>query len=279
MTYANRRSILAAVAAAATAGPLILESVFATAHAADTADLHGSNTELYADPSLVEGTDYGRRYRRQPVFDDSLATGQSLTKTVVIAPHGGGIETGTSELCLAIAGYHPATLEVTPIGGAVHDYWMFEGLRSSNNAELHVTSTHCDDRIARSLCAGALNAVSLHGCTTSQASLPDGTQAVLVGGLNTTLKQYLLESLTAAGVQAEDASGSEGLGGVNPANIVNRTLLGQGAQLEITTPLRTAMFGTNTRAGRKNTTTQIFWDVVQAVRQAVGRIEAEQTVA
>ncbi|WP_443050412.1 poly-gamma-glutamate hydrolase family protein [Streptomyces sp. NBC_00286] len=121
--------------------------------------------------------------------------------------------------------------------------------------------------------------VSLHGCTTSRAGLPDGTQAVLVGGLNTTLKQYLMESLAAVGIQAEDASGSEGLGGVNPANIMNRTLLGQGAQLEITTPLRTVMFGTNTRAGRKNTTTQVFWDVVHAVRQAVGRIEAEQIVA
>jgi phage replication-related protein YjqB (UPF0714/DUF867 family) len=279
MTYPNRRTILGAVAAVATAGPLVLESTVATARAAAASDLYGSNTELYADPSLVEGTDYGRRYRRQSVLDDSLATGRPLTKTVVLAPHGGGIETGTSELCLAIAGYHPATLAVTPAEGTVHDYWMFEGLRSSDNGALHVTSTHCDDGIARQLCAGALNAVSLHGCTTFQAGLPDGARAVLVGGLNTTLKRYLRDALAAIGVQAVDASGDEELAGEDPVNIVNRTLLGKGAQLEITTPLRTAMFGTNTRADRKNTTTQVFWDFVDAVRRAVERMEAEQTVA
>ncbi|MCM4084720.1 poly-gamma-glutamate hydrolase family protein [Paractinoplanes hotanensis] len=59
-----------------------------------------------------------------------------------MALHGGGIEPGTSELFLAIAGYHPAG---GATGGPVHDYWMFEGIRSSGNAALHITSASCDD--------------------------------------------------------------------------------------------------------------------------------------
>jgi phage replication-related protein YjqB (UPF0714/DUF867 family) len=130
--------------------------------------------------------------------------------------------------------------------------------------------------LARSLCAGSLNAVALHGCTTTDAGLPSGTQAALVGGLNPTLKAYLIQELTRVGVRAIDAASYPDLAGVNPDNIANRTLLGMGAQLELTTPLRSAMFGINTRADRKNTTTPLFWSFTSAVRTAIARMEAGQ---
>jgi hypothetical protein len=38
------------------------------------------------------------------------------------------------------------------------------------------------------------------------------------------------------------------------------------------------MFETNTRAERKNTTTQVFWDFVEACRNALAQIEVEQAV-
>ncbi|MFB7796714.1 MULTISPECIES: poly-gamma-glutamate hydrolase family protein [unclassified Streptomyces] len=271
----SRRTVLTALAAA----PALVGAGSSLAQAASTGDTYPSNTAMYADSSLVEGTDYGRRYRRHAMEDNSLTDRYDFGRTTVIAPHGGGIETGTSELCLAIAGYHPADLSVTPAGGPVHDYWMFEALRSSDNGVMHVTSIHCDDTVARSLCAGSLNVLSLHGCTPSQAGLEAGARAVLVGGLNTTLKQYLLGAFKTAGIRAVDAVGEEELAGVSPQNIVNRTLLGMGAQLEITTDLRAAMFGVNTRAGRKTSTTQVFWDFVAAVRTAIQRMEAEQRIA
>jgi hypothetical protein len=119
---------------------------------AETApDTYPSNTALYLDPNLLETVDYARRYRRHELFDDGLPTKCAVAKTTIIAPHGGGIEFGTSELCLAIAGYDPATLAVVPGTGITYDYWMFEGLRASNNSQLHVTSTHCDDGVAVSL--------------------------------------------------------------------------------------------------------------------------------
>lgn len=256
LTFARRRVLVAP------GGSAVLAADAAPARAADT---YASNTELYANPALVEGIDYGRRYRRHLVSD-----GLPVPHTVILALHGGGIERGTSELCLAVAGYHPATSAVTPDGGPVYDYWMFEGLRSIGNAELHVTSIHCDDPVAELLCAGTPESVSLHGCTPAQAGLPDGTPAVLVGGLASGLKNLLLAAYSAAGVPAFDATTAcPALDGSDPRNIVNRTFTGRGAQLELTTPLRDAMFGTNTIAERKNTTTAAFWQFVTATREAL----------
>ena len=146
------------------------------------------NSELYADPNLAEGVDYARRHRRHERFDDTLARTDDVPKTTILAPHGGGIEPGTSELCLAVAGYHPASLPQVPAAGVTYDYWMFEGLRDSGNPELHVTSTGCDDGVAVSLCAGSLNALALHGFLPRPPGMPADAQVVLAGGGNTTLQ-------------------------------------------------------------------------------------------
>ncbi|MEV6301929.1 poly-gamma-glutamate hydrolase family protein [Actinoplanes sp. NPDC051861] len=229
------------------------------------ADVYGSNSELYTDPALAEGVDYARRFRRHAVFDDSEAGGVAYPDTVVVALHGGGIEPGTSELCLAIAGYHPAGGES---GGAVLDYWIFEGIRAVGNAVLHVTSVHCDDPVAVATVAGSRRTVSLHGCTPEQARVA-GTgneAAVLVGGRDAGLKAGLLAAYCAAGFQAIDADRVPELNGDEPENITNRNLSGAGVQLELTTPLRESMFEVNTRSGRKDSTRQSFWDFVGATR-------------
>ena len=51
-----------------------------------------------------------------------------------------------------------------------------------------------------------------------------------------------------------------------------------GAQLELSTPLRDAMFTEHTRSRRKHTTTQLFWTFVAVCRDALDRLEAEQIV-
>jgi phage replication-related protein YjqB (UPF0714/DUF867 family) len=238
------------------------------------------NTDLYADPNLVEGRDYARRHRRHERFDDTLAGTDEVPKSVILAPHGGGIERGTSELCLAVAGYHPTNLPQVPPAGVTYDYWMFEGIRKLGNADLHVKSTGCEDDVAVSLCAGSLNALSLHGFD-PEPEFPAGEQVVLVGGANTALKALLLAGLDDAHFTAVDAGGHGELDGDDQCNIVNRTLLGKlpgqgGAQLELSTPLRDAMFTENTRPRRKHTTTEVFWTFVAVCRDALDRLEAEQ---
>lgn len=257
---ATRRSALTLLAGTAIAAGGIVSRP-STARAAD--DVYRSNTHLYADPALVEGTDYTWRHRRH------ADEGAPAPGTVVLAVHGGGIEPGTSELCLAVAGYHPSRLVAQPAAGPAYDYWMFEGLRQEDNARLHVTATNCDDPTALSLCAGAQRAVSLHGYA---SRAPDNPVAVLVGGRDTLLKGRLIRQLTRAfegigGVGVEDAAGGP-FAGEQPGNIVNRTRSGAGAQLEISTELRRLMFRGLDRAGRTETT-DVFDRFVRATRAAV----------
>jgi phage replication-related protein YjqB (UPF0714/DUF867 family) len=234
------------------------------------------NSELYADPNLAEGVDYARRHRRRERFDDTLARTDDVPTTTILAPHGGGIEPGTSELCLAVAGYHPANLPRIPPAGVTYDYWMFEGVRELRNAALHVRSTGCDDGVAVSLCAGSLNALALHGFRPQPPDFSEDDQVLLVGGGNTVLRGYLLEGLRDAAFDARDAGQHGELDGDAKCNIVNRTLLGMGAQLELSTPLRDAMFTEHSRPRRKHTTTELFWTFAAVCRDAVDRLEAEQ---
>jgi phage replication-related protein YjqB (UPF0714/DUF867 family) len=173
-----------------------------------------------------------------------------------------------------VAGYHPANLPQTPPAGVTYDYWMFEGVREGDNRELHVTSTGCDDEVAVSLCAGSLNALALHGFS-------DDDQVVLVGGATpdstpNPLRESLLDGLRDAHFAVRDPGEHGELNGNDPCNIVNRTMLGMGAQLELSTPLRDAMFTEHSRPRRKHTTTQLFWTFVAVCRDALDRLQAEQ---
>ncbi|MEV6781087.1 poly-gamma-glutamate hydrolase family protein [Streptomyces sp. NPDC051098] len=275
MTYANRRTVLTGLAGAAISASVLNAFTVAPAYAAD---LYASNTDLYTKLAGKEGTDFTRRYKRHELFDNSDDQRSPINRTTVMALHGGGIEGGTSELCLATAGYHPATLALAPAGGPVYDYWMFEGVRTSNNGDLHVTSTNNDDRTALSMAAGSLNVLSLHGCTAAQAKVPaDRPEAVVVGGLDTDFTTCLREEFRAAGFQTVDGSTVPALAGEDPNNICNKTLLGKGAQLEMTTELRQSMFdpGCFNQLERPTHTNGLFDAFVGAARKAIARLEAQ----
>src|SRR5436190_3467580 len=116
-------------------------------------DKYVKMTALYADPLNVEGTTYGKRWRRHEWIQivEGQATDNPEAAKVVLALHGGGIEGGTSEIGLAVAGYHPATLAPIADCHGLHDLWIFEGLLTTDNNALHVTATHYDDPIALAL--------------------------------------------------------------------------------------------------------------------------------
>lgn len=241
-------------------------------------DMYPTNTALYADPALREGRDWARRYRKHAAFDDAQGDSPAFGGTAVLAPHGGGIERGTSELCLAVAGYRPAGL--TPFGGPTYDYWMFEGLLADRNARLHVTSTHCDDPVALALAGGSRTALSLHGCTARQAGAAGDGQAVVVGGRDAEFRRATGTALQAAGFQVLDGADVPSLAGQAADNLVNRTLSGGGVQLELTAELRDAMFapGKNTIAARDSNTTGTFDTFVRAVRTAIATRDRDPNV-
>ncbi|MFH8625059.1 poly-gamma-glutamate hydrolase family protein [Streptomyces vietnamensis] len=303
---ASRRTVLTALAAAATAGaPLLTQLATATpAFATGENDLYGSNTDLYTSTlhPTKEGTDYGRRSRRHEQFDGYLSkVGVYTKKTAVLAIHGGQIERGTSELCLAIAGYDPADANAAALFPTmVHDYWMFEGMRSENNRDLHVTSVNCDDHVARLLAASSLNTLSLHGCQYTQLGLPDtmvwpsqsDPKLVVVGGLNKTFREALVYELKTAGFPALDALSDEwrdrynlaDFAGADPRNICNRTMTGAGAQLEITEDMRRSLFGPEAtdfdwKSGRIATwNNPRFLAFRDACRRAIATVEAGQQI-
>lgn len=175
------------------------------------------------------------------------------TPLVVVAPHGGGIETGTSELVRQIAGEDCDD-------GAVYSEYRFEGLKSSGNSVLHITSTDFDEPQALRLLGNSMCAVTVHGFS-------EPTQLVYVGGLDAILRDRVAGALTAAGFPV--ATPPANLDGLEPDNITNLGLSKAGVQLELSTGMRASFFGTNTGAARWSTRTEAFHTFTAAVRSAL----------
>jgi phage replication-related protein YjqB (UPF0714/DUF867 family) len=174
------------------------------------------------------------------------------TDLVIGTPHGGGIEAGTSELVRAIAGEDET--------GTDWSEYRFEGIKTTGNSALHITSTNFDEPWCLWLITHSTRAVTIHGTS--------GTGPITyVGGLDVLVRDRVIAGLTAAGFTAQIATGE--LAGTESANIVNRSMAGAGVQLEITSAQRDSFFGTNTSAQRWNTRTATFESYVAAVRSAV----------
>ena len=184
---------------------------------------------------LARETREGRGYRR--VVEGCRG------EIAIVAPHGGGIEPGTSEIARAVAGRE-------------FGLYCFEGLRPEGNDELHIASHRFDEPTAVRLVAGARVVVAVHGCAGAH-------EAVYVGGLDRHLRERLIAVLRQAGFEAERATGD--LAGCYASNICNRGRSGRGVQLEITEALRLAMFEALSWRGRERTTA-VFERFVAAVR-------------
>lgn len=162
---------------------------------------------------------------------------------VVVAPHGGSIEPGTSELAQAIA-------------GRTFSCYCFEGLKRAGNDALHITSTNFDAPGCCALLSRAQTVLTVHGC---RGDAP----IVYVGGRHTALKDRLTASLRKADVRAENAPPRHA--GRRAANLCNRGRSGRGVQLELSQGLRERLFVGLTLAERRKTTPR-FTALVDAVR-------------
>lgn len=138
------------------------------------------------------------------------------TPLVILAPHGGWIEPVTSEVAEAIAG--------TDLS-----FYAFESLKNGAHGDFHITSHRFDEPIAVDLVGRSRTAVAIHGRRN------DGRETVWLGGRAITLRDAIGDSLRDAGFEAEP---NEMLPGLDKANICNRTLCGQGVQLELPLSLR-----------------------------------------
>jgi phage replication-related protein YjqB (UPF0714/DUF867 family) len=141
---------------------------------------------------------------------------RSVTPVVVIAPHGGGIEIGTSQLAARIA-------------RGRHSLFLFEGLKPAwQNRGLHITSHRFDHPMCVALVSRKPVTLAVHGCK--------GESRIYIGGLDTRLKALLTAKLNDAGFPA--TSDNHPYMGLNPLNICNRGSLGRGVQIELTRDFR-----------------------------------------
>lgn len=153
------------------------------------------------------------------------------TSFAIVAPHGGGIEPGTSEIAKAIAGWS-------------FSLYTFDGIRLSGNELLHITSTLFDEPRCLNLIKNSTTVVAIHGC--------GGTEHIVyVGGLDVELGDKIINSLREAGIDAVRST-TQFLGN-QPENICNRGRSGRGVQLEITEGLRRSMFKGLNRENRRIT--------------------------
>jgi len=160
--------------------------------------------------------------------------GRSL---VVVAPHGGGIEPGTSEVALAIAG---------------DDFtcYLFEGLKPAANRDLHITSSRFDEPQCIELLRAASAAVTVHGEESAD-------EVVFLGGLHTALLTSVRDALETNGFVVREHSNPQ-LQGRDPRNICNIGRLRAGIQLELSLGLRESFFHSLTRAGRGRPTARLL---------------------
>lgn len=149
----------------------------------------------------------------------------------IIAPHGGRIEPGTSEIAATIA------------GGAL-SFYAFEALRAAGKrGSLHITSARFDEPLALALVGEAQKVVAIHGRADGGDPLTVG-----VGGLDLALRDKIAAALTTAGFAAAViVQGS--LAGRDPANICNRGVTGAGVQLELPRVLRSQLTTEQGRMG------------------------------
>jgi len=154
----------------------------------------------------VQGRDYRIRASRR-----------AHSPVLIVAPHGGMIEVGTSEIAHSVA-------------GAEYSLFSFEGLKAKGaNRDLHLTSHQFDHPECLAMAARSEIVLAVHGCL--------GESLIHVGGLDTELTVRLARHLRADGFDVNAAS--EKYPGRHPLNICNRGSREMGAQLEVTYDLRT----------------------------------------
>jgi phage replication-related protein YjqB (UPF0714/DUF867 family) len=168
-----------------------------------------------------EGVDYQRWWVRR------------ASPILIAAPHGGGIEPGTSEVAAALA-------------GEAHGLYVFEGYKGEENRRLHVASTRFNDPLLIELLEEIEFVAAVHGCREAQP-------LVYVGGLHEAWVQQAIDLLHEAGFSAKwDKSHHSGR---FPANLCNGGRSGMGVQFELSRGLRRQMFASLTFTGRQYPTT------------------------
>ena len=167
------------------------------------ADRYSCFAELAAQETL--GVDYRIRILRR---DSPVA---------IVAPHGGRIEPGTSEIASLIAGED-------------FSLYCFESLVRGRN--LHIASARFDEPRALALVGVAEIVATIHGRADG-----DDARTIWMGGLHAPLRDSIAAALACEGFST---STDHNMQGRHPQNICNRGRRGAGVQIELPRSMRNA---------------------------------------
>ncbi|MCS1350215.1 poly-gamma-glutamate hydrolase family protein [Mechercharimyces sp. CAU 1602] len=230
----------------------VLFSLFIFTFALGSGISYATNTYkdyLELTSQTEEGVDYSRSITERDV--------------AVLAIHGGGIKPGTSEVAEGIAGEN-------------YSLYKFEGIRSSNNSELQIDTTHFNDPDALRLVSSAQKVISVLGSNGDE-------KIAYIGGRDTNLRDLIILHLTSAGFDARIASNS--MANTSEDNIVNKGVKGAGVQIELTEGLRKSLFDDYTGSDdRSRTKNKHYVQFIQAVRSSIAgstdvpALESEETI-
>lgn len=139
---------------------------------------------------------------------------------LVLAPHGGFIEYGTSEIARSLA-------------QNTWSYYSFMGLLKSGNRRLHITSSHFNEPRALLMAAENKVCITIHG----YKARANGAN-ICFGGLNDILKNKIHQKLVSERIQNfKDPNACGRFYGTDKSNIVNQCSL-KGVQLEMSQQFR-----------------------------------------
>lgn len=149
--------------------------------------------------------------------DFRIRTDLRDSSVLVMAPHGGKIEPGTTEIAEAIAGMDLS-------------FYSFEGLKTEGNSVFHIESHLYNEPRALQAISKAHVVVTVHG------QIDQKDEFVMIGGLHTQLGSEIKRQLEASGFQTR--SPTKGLSGTDQKNICNRGISRRGVQLEMSRKVR-----------------------------------------
>jgi phage replication-related protein YjqB (UPF0714/DUF867 family) len=198
-----------------------------------------------------------KRTEREGIDFRVVIRQQRNFSVVVIAPHGGGIEPGTSEVVQTIAANDLS-------------FALFEGLKPHGNSKLHLTSTHFDEPRCCALIRAAQKVIAVHG--------KDGhEQITYLGGADQRLGDCIQEVLEREGFWVERQIGPL-LQGISPQNICNLGVTGRGVQLELPFGLRRTFFESLAPKGRIHPTQELERFAL-AVRQGLQNAHEQAVIS
>lgn len=153
-------------------------------------------------------------------FNISCEIANRSNEYAIVAPHGGKLETGTTEISLAISREDLSL-------------YIFNANKRNNNRTLHITSANFDEPQCEKILSNVATVLAIHGARDPET---EPKERVWVGGnLRETFEIHLKETLRPLGLLIEINSNFLGK---EPNNICNRGISQQGMQLELTKSLR-----------------------------------------